>query len=288
MQLPNVVAGLWRLHEWGLDVPARVRWIEQALEAGVDTFDYADIYGGYGVEALFGEALAAAPGLRERLRIVTKFGIKLVSPARPAHGVKSYDSSRAHIVTSVENALAALRTDRIELLLVHRPDWLAHPDEIAAAFDELHRAGKVLAFGASNHTPRQFGMLHRRFALATHQFEFSALQMQALADGTLEQGADLGLRPMAWSPLGGGRLFAEGDEQARRVRGELEVIGRRLGVAPATVAYAWVMRHPARPVPVTSTRRIEGLREAIAAVAIELPREDWYGIWQASMGHELP
>jgi predicted oxidoreductase len=288
MNLPDVVAGLWRLHEWDLALPVRVRWIEQALEVGVDTFDHADIYGGYSVEALFGEALAAAPGLRGRLRIVTKCGIRLVAPARPAHGVKHYDSSRGHIVASVESSLAALRTDRIDMLLVHRPDWLAHPDEVASAFDALRRAGKVLAFGVSNHTPRQLEMLHRRLPLATHQFEFSALQMQALADGRLEQCVDLGLRPMLWSPLGGGRLFRGADAQALRVRAVLAAIGARLGVAPASVAYAWLMRHPARPVPVTGTQRIDGLREALSARTLELSREDWTRIWQASMGHEVP
>ena len=294
MQLPDVVAGLWRLHEWNLDVPARVRWIEQALALGIDTFDHADIYGGYTVEALFGEALAAAPGLRERLKVVTKCGIRLVSPARPAHAVKCYDSSREHIVASVERSLAALRTDRIDLLLIHRPDWLAHPDDIAAAFDALARAGKVLAFGVSNHTPRQLEMLQRRLprtprtTLVAHQLECSVLQMQALADGTLEQCVDLGVRPMAWSPLGGGRLFAGDDEQARRVRAVLEDLGQQHGVAPATVAHAWLLRHPARIVPVTGTRRIEGLREAAAARSLVLPREQWYRLWQASLGHEVP
>lgn len=291
MNLPDVVAGLWRLHEWNLDVPARVRWIEQALELGIDTFDHADLYGGYTVEALFGEALAAAPGLRARLKVVTKCGIRLGSPARPEHAVKCYDSSREHIVASVDRSLVALRTDRIDLLLIHRPDWLAHPDDIAAAFDMLARAGKVLAFGVSNHTPRQLEMLHRRLPrtpLVAHQLECSVLQMQALADGTLEQCVDLGARPMAWSPLGGGRLFAGDDEQARRVRAVLEDVGRQHGVAPATVAYAWLLRHPARIVPVTGTRRIEGLREAAAARSLVLPREQWYQLWQASMGHEVP
>lgn len=288
MHLSDVAAGLWRLHEWGLDIPARVRWIEQALELGIDTFDHADLYGDYTVEALFGEALAAAPGLRDRLTLVTKCGIRPLSPARPAHAVKHYDSSPAHVMASVEVSLRALRTDRIDLLLVHRPDVLADPDALAAVFDALRRAGKVLHFGVSNHSPAQLATLHRRFALDVHQFEFSVLQMRALADGTLEQCTDLGLRPMAWSPLAGGRLYAGDDEQARRIRATLAGIAARHGVAPATVAHAWVMRHPSRPVPVTGTRRPEGLAEAAAAMSLTLDREDWYGLWQASMNHELP
>jgi len=165
--LSPVVAGAWRMASWGWDVPARVRWIEQCLALGVTSFDHADIYGGYSVEALFGQALAAAPGLRERIQIVTKCGIKLVSPARPAHRIKSYDSGRAHVTESVENSLRALHTDRIDLLLIHRPDALMDPDELADTFHALRAAGKVREFGVSNHAPSQFAMLRRRLALAT-------------------------------------------------------------------------------------------------------------------------
>jgi predicted oxidoreductase len=289
LKLSPTVAGLWRLGEWGLDTPGLVRWIEQALELGVTSFDHADIYGGYTVEARFGEALAAAPGLRERLQIVTKCGIKLVGPARPAHRIKSYDSSRAHIMASVDASLRALRTDRIDLLLLHRPDLLMDPDEVADTFRHLLAAGKVLHFGVSNHTPGQLALLRKRHPLVTNQVEFSPLQMQALADGTLEQCLDLGLRPMIWSPLGGGRLFSDsGDAQVQRVRAVLAELAARHGVSEATVAYAWLLRHPSRPVPVTGSGRIEALREATAAQNVSLSAEDWYAIWQASMGHEVP
>jgi predicted oxidoreductase len=288
MNLSPIIAGLWRLHEWGLDVPARVRWIEQALELGITSFDHADIYGGYTVESLFGEALAAAPGLRERLQIVTKCGIKLQHPARPQHALKSYDSSREHLLASVDNSLRALRTDRIELLLLHRPDLLMQPDELADTCRRLLAAGKVLRFGVSNHTPGQVAMLRKRLDLATHQIEFSPLQMKALADGTLEQCVDLGLRPMIWSPLAGGRLFTGPDEQAERVRAVLHELAARHGVAPATLAYAWILRHPSRPWPITGSGRIQALREAVAALPLQLPAEDWYRVWQASMGHEVP
>jgi predicted oxidoreductase len=161
MNLSPIVAGVWRLLEWKLDTPGLVRWIEQALDLGITSFDHADVYGGYRVEAAFGEALAAAPALRQRLQIVTKCGIKLLSPARPSHAVKHYDTSRAHITASVENSLRALRTDRIDLLLIHRPDALMDADEVAQTFAQLRAAGKVLHFGVSNHTPSQFALLHR-------------------------------------------------------------------------------------------------------------------------------
>lgn len=257
MKLSAIVAGTWRLNEWKLDPPGLVRWIEQALELGITSFDHADVYGGYSVEAAFGDALAASPGLRKRIQLVTKCGIKIVAPARPQHAVKSYDTSRAHITASVENSLRALRTDRIDLLLIHRLDALMDPDEVASTFATLREQGKVLHFGVSNHLPPQFAMLHRRIALATHQIELSPLRMAALDDGTLDQASDLGLPPMIWSPLGGGRLFRARDEQSQRVRAVLEELGRAHGVSAATVAYAWIRRHPSKPIPITGSGRVE-------------------------------
>jgi predicted oxidoreductase len=287
MKLSPIVAGTWRLHQWGREPAALVRWIEEALELGITSFDHADIYGGYTVEALFGQALANAPGLRERLQIVTKCGIKIVSPQRPVHAIKSYDSSRAHVVASVEASLRALHTDRIDLLLIHRPDLLLEPDELADTFRLLLAAGKVLHFGISNHTPGQLALLRKRLPVATHQIEFSPLQMRALADGTLEQCVDLGLRPMIWSPLGGGRLFTGSDDQAQRVRGLLAELGAGRGVSAATMAYAWILRHPSRPIPITGSGRVAALREAVAALDIRLSAEDWYRVWQSSIGHEV-
>lgn len=287
MTFSPVVAGVWRAHDWGLDAAGLGAWMAQALDLGITTFDHADIYGGYTIEAMFGEALARAPGLRHRMQIVTKCGIKLVSPQRPSHAIKSYDSSREHVLASVDASLRALRTDRIDLLLMHRPDLLMDPDELADTFRHLLAAGKVLHFGVSNHTPGQLAMLRRRHPLVTHQIEFSPLQMRALADGTLEQCVDLGLRPMAWSPLGGGKLFGGHDEQVQRVRGVLQQLGQARGASVATMAYAWLMRHPSRPLPVTGTGRTEGLREAVAAVNVQLSAEEWYRVWQASIGHEV-
>jgi predicted oxidoreductase len=286
--LSPIVAGVWRLPEWGLDAASLARWIEQAVDLGITTFDHADIYGGYSVEAAFGEALDSAPGLRDRLRLVTKCGIKLVSPTRPSHAIKSYDTSRAHITASVENSLRALRTDRIDLLLIHRLDALMDPDEVAATFGALRESGKVLHFGVSNHTPQAFAMLHRRLPLVTNQIEFSPLQMGALADGTLDQATDLARPPMVWSPLAGGRVASGQDEQAQRVRAVLEDLGRSRGVSAATIAYAWIRRHPARPVPVTGSRRAEALREAVAALEVSLSAEEWYRVWQANMGRDVP
>jgi predicted oxidoreductase len=288
-RLSPIVAGCWRLAEWGWTPQQTLAWIEQCAELGVTSFDHADIYGGYTVEARFGEALALAPALRERLQLVTKCGIRQVSPQRPAHRLKSYDTSRAHLVASVENSLRALRTDRIDLLLIHRPDPLMDAGEIAQAVDALQRAGKLLHVGVSNFTPAQFELLDAAVPLATNQIQLHPLHRDPLTDGTLDQAQRLRRRPMIWSPLAGGRLLG-GDESeaAQRVRWVLGSVAARLGVTPATLAFAWLMRHPSQPLPVAGSHRIEALREATAALDLDLSREDWAEIWQAGAGHPVP
>lgn len=288
LNLSPIVAGCWRMAEWNLDAAQRLRWIGQALDLGIDSFDHADIYGDYSVEALFGEALALQPGLRSRIRLISKCGIKLASAQRPVHAIKSYDSSRAHVLASVDGSLRALRTDHLDLLLIHRPDLLMDADELAATFAELKAAGKVLHVGVSNHTPAQLALLHARHPLATHQVELSPLHLPPLDDGTLEQCQALRMRPMLWSPLAGGRLFAGADERAVRVRAVLADLGRRHGGASlATMAYAWLLRHPTRPWPIAGSGRVQGLREAADALRIELSAQEWYEVWQASAGRDV-
>lgn len=287
LELSPIVAGLWRSASWKLNIQERVRWIEQALELGITTFDHADIYGDYGAEALFGEALKAAPVLRERMQVVTKCGIRLRSAERP-YRVNYYDTSAAYVRAQVEQSLVKLHTEQLDLVLIHRPDYLMDAAALAAVFATLTREGKVAHWGVSNHTASQFALLHQHHPLATNQVELSPLTMDALEDGTLDQAQQLGLRPMIWSPLGGGRLFHGDDPQILRLRGEMEPIATRLGISLATLAYAWILRHPSRPYPITGSGRIDGLREAVAALDVRLDAEDWYAIWTASKGHAVP
>ena len=287
LALSPIVAGLWRIAEWKLDVQARVRWIEQALELGIDSFDHADIYGDYRAEALFGEAIKAAPALRGRMQLVTKCGIRLRSASRP-YKINHYDTSAAYVRAQVEQSLRNLRTERLDLVLIHRPDCLMDAAALADTFRTLSREGKVAHWGVSNHTTSQFALLQACHPLATNQVELSPLAMGALDDGTLDQAQQLGLRPMIWSPLGGGRLFSGEDEQAMRVRTEMNAIATRLGISLTTLAFAWILRHPSRPHPITGTGRVDGLREAVAALEVQLGAEDWYAIWTASKGHPVP
>ena len=287
LDLSPIVAGLWRIADWNLDVAQRVRWIEEALALGIHTFDHADIYGDYRAEALFGEALRAAPGLRGRRQLVTKCGIRLRSAQRP-YRLNHYDTSAAYVRGQVEQSLRNLHTEQLDLVLIHRPDYLMDAAALADTFAALTGEGKVTHWGVSNHTASQFALLHQHHPLATNQVELSPLHLDALDDGTLDQAQQLGLRPMIWSPLGGGRLFGGDDPKALRVRSEMATIAARLGTTIATLAYAWILRHPSRPHPITGTGRIDGLREAVAALDLRLDAEDWYAIWTAGKGHPVP
>jgi len=290
-QVSRLVLGAWRLIDAGLDDAAVRELIAAAADLGITTVDHADIYGDYQVETRFGEALRTAPDLKRRLQIVTKCGIKLVSGRRPTHRLKHYDTSRAHITASVDASLQALGVERIDLLLLHRPDPLMDADETAGALDGLIAAGKVAHVGVSNFSGAQFGLLASRLhaPLVTNQIELSLLHPAPFADGTLDDCQRLRIAPMAWSPLGGGRLFRHDDPVAGRVRGALESVRTQIGAGSIEqVAYAWLLAHPARIVPVTGTTRIDRLRDAAQSVRLSLDRLQWFALWEAATGQPVP
>ncbi|WP_374581558.1 aldo/keto reductase family oxidoreductase [Pseudoduganella sp.] len=287
LNLSRVVAGMWRMTEWDMTPQQRLDFIEQCIALGVTSFDHADIYGGYGVEGLFGEALALKPSLRAQIQIVSKCGIKLVAGRRPAHTIQHYDTSAAHIAASVENSLKELRTDYLDLLLIHRPDPLMDFDEVAAAFQRLRAEGKVKEFGVSNFSRHQFETLNKRIPLATNQVEFSPLHLDPLFDETFDGLQDLAVRPMIWSPLGGGRLFTAGDEQGERLRLKIKEIADELNRPFASVVFAWIMQLPCKPVPLTGSGRIESIKVAVEATQFQLSRPQWFEILRAARGHEV-
>ena len=291
LELSRLAYGLWRLAEWEMDTAAVRQRIQLCLEQGVTTFDHADIYGDYTCEIIFGKALQEDPSLRDQMELVTKCGIKLISPNRPDHRVKHYDTSTEHIIRSAENSLKNLHTDHIDLLLIHRPDPLMNADEVAAAFESLKKAGKVLHFGVSNFTTHQLRLLQSRldFPLATNQVELSVMQFDVLHDGTVDYCQQMRIAPMAWSPYGGGDLFTSDSEKARRVRETLQEIGEATGGAtPDQVALAWILAHPANIIPIIGTGKRNRLLSALQSEAVELSREDWFRIWSASTGTDIP
>ncbi|HLJ38362.1 MAG TPA: aldo/keto reductase [Steroidobacteraceae bacterium] len=280
--------GMWRLaDQQGESVRSRV---EAALEAGCTLFDTADIYGyhrgrGFGIaESLLGGLLREAPQLRERMVLATKAGI---APPAP------YDSSRQYLIAACDASLRRLNVECIDLFQIHRPDLLTHPAEVARALDELRRAGKIRAAGVSNYSAAQFEALahHLPFALASVQNELSPLAIEALTDGTLDAAMKHGAAVIAWSPLAQGRLMPGGladSARTERVIAALESIAQRAGVSRAAVAYAWVMAHPARPIPLIGSQNPANIRAARAAYGVDLTREEWYRVLVAARGAPMP
>ncbi len=282
--------GMWRFA--GADLATARARVDAALECGCTLFDTADVYGlggstGFGgAEALLGEVLRAEPALRERMVIATKAGI---TPPIP------YNSTTAYLVAACEASLRRLGVDCIDLFQIHRPDLLAHPGEVAAAFDRLRTAGKIRAAGVSNYSALQIDSLcaHLPFELATLQPEFSPLAIEPLTDGVLDVALRRGIAVLAWSPLGQGRLGtasgrSSGDARVDAVNTALDAVAERAGVARAAVAYAWIMAHPTRAIPLVGSQKPDRIREAAGAYGVELTREEWYRILAASRGAPMP
>lgn len=289
LEFSRFAFGFWRLMDWNRSPAEVLDLIHALLDLGVTTFDHADIYGDYQCEAAFGAALALEPALRDRIEIVTKCGIKL--PSWPGNTLPHYDTTKAHILQSVENSLQRLRVETIDVLLIHRPDPFMDADETAAAFEALHQSGKVRYFGVSNFLPAQFDLLQSRLELplVTNQVEFSVMHLDPLYDGTFDQMQRLHVAPQAWSPLAGGRLFTGEDERTVRVRETLMQVGNDLGgYTLDQVALAWILAHPVRVQPVIGTGKLERVRSAVAAANLTLSREQWFTILRASHGHDVP
>lgn len=292
-EFSRLAYGTWRL--LNDDAPptprALLERLQRCADLGITTIDTAEIYGKYRVEEALGAALALDRGLRGRLEIVTKGGIYVPNAFHPERKVAFYDASGARLVRSLEKSLRFLGTDHVELLLVHRPDWLTSPDDTAEGLNRLLRDGKILAAGASNYNVHQFEALNSRMdrPLVTNQVEFGLLHMDPMYDGVTDQCQRLGIAPMAWSPLGGGRLLRDDYEEAVRVqRAAREMADRYDGASVEELAYAWLLAHPSRPVPVIGTNKVERIERAARAVGLRLAREDWYGLWTAAQGRRIP
>jgi predicted oxidoreductase len=289
----RLVYGTWRiLNDATPPTPQQLlERLQRCADLGITTIDTAEIYGKYQVEEAIGAALALDPGLKQRLEIVTKAGIYVPNSFHPARKVSYYDASGARLIKSLEKSLRFLGVDQVELLLVHRPDWLTSPDDTAQGLNRLLKDGKIRAAGVSNYNVHQFEALDARMdqPLVTNQVEFSLLRMDPIQDGVLDQCMRLGISPMAWSPLGGGRLVRGDDEAGARVAQVVAEIGERHGGATVDqIAYAWIMAHPSRPAPIIGSSKVERIESAARAAAITLSREDWYALWTAAQGRRIP
>jgi predicted oxidoreductase len=276
----RIISGAWR---WNLEEAKVEQLIKASLDANITTFDHADIYGDHSNEEIFGNVLKKNPGLRKQMQIVTKCGIKFCSGKRPKTWVKHYDTSRDNILWSADNSLKMFNTDHVDLLLIHRPDPLLNPEEVAAAFDELRASGKVLHFGVSNFTPLQFEMLqsYLSFPLVTNQIELSVTCHGALFDGTMDVLMKNRAGAMAWSPLGGGKLIKEGTQ-------ELFNKASKYGATPSQLSLAWLLRHPGNIFPVVGTTKPERITESAKAADITMDTQDWFEMLRAVQGKEMP
>lgn len=282
IEVSSLAWGHWRLAPGDVGVLAHA-----ALDAGIDFFDTADIYGfdginGFGAaEEAFGAALAREPGLRDRIVIATKGGIV---PGVP------YDSSASYLESAIDASLRRLKIETIDVWQVHRPDILTHPEEIAAAAERAHAAGKLRAFGVSNFRVGQIAALAAitRVPLASSQPELSALRIDPFTNGESDQAIALDLALLAWSPLGGGELATPVSARAKAVVAALDAVGHEQGVSRAAVALAWIMAHPARPIPIIGSQNAERIKDAAEAMRVRWSRPSWYAVLVAAREEPLP
>ncbi len=288
LTLSRIVYGMWRLTD-GDTSPGHVQAkVEACLDQGITTMDQADIYGGYAAEEVLGAAFATAPGLRDRCEIVTKCGI--VGPAgRYADApVKHYDTSATHIARSVDHSLRLMGIERIDLLLIHRPDPLMDPDATGRALDDAVASGKVGAVGVSNFRPHDFTLLQSRMErpLVTNQIEMSLGHVAPFTNGDLAFMQERRLHPMAWSPLGGGALMT-GTSGHTPLRTALVHMAQEAGVDMAAVAVAWLLAHPAGILPIMGTNNPERIRALSEAGRVPMDRTAWYSLYTHALGHEV-
>jgi predicted oxidoreductase len=279
--------GMWRLAEDGRTAADAAKLVHAALDAGITFLDTADIYGfdgakGFGdAEALLGEVLAADASLRDKMVLATKGGIL---PPLP------YDQSAAYLKKAIDDSLRRLRVDSVDLWQIHRPDILAHPQEVARVLDDAVASGKVKALGVSNFTVHQIAALNHFLGhkLVSTQPEISPLRITCFENGELDQAMMLGLTPLAWSPLGGGRLAAPETPRDKAVAAALDTVAAAQGVSRTVAAYSWLMAHPAGTIPIIGSQNPARIVEGAAALTVRWTREDWYAVLVAARGERLP
>jgi predicted oxidoreductase len=287
LSFSRLVYGMWRLAD---DSDTSVKHVDAkinaALDQGITTFDQADIYGGYTAEAVMGTAIKANPSLRQRMEIVSKCDIVIDAGRHSGARVKHYNTRAAHITASVDASLSEMGVDEIDVLLVHRPDPLMDHHETGAVLDALVDAGKVRAVGVSNFRPWDWNLLQSamRHPLVTNQIELSLKHIQPFTNGDLAFHQQHGHVVMAWSPLGGGDLMTASNELTHR----LDSIATRCGVDRAAVATAFLLAHPAKIAPVLGTNSLDRISAISAAETVQLDRQDWFSLYEAALGSEVP
>ncbi|MEN0116303.1 MAG: aldo/keto reductase [Agrobacterium cavarae] len=287
LSFSRIVYGMWRIGDDADTSPRHVQAkIEACLEQGITTMDQADIYGGYTAEAILGNGLREAPSLRDRIEIVTKCGIVAPAGRHSSARVKHYDTGAKHINESVEASLRDMNTDRIDLLLIHRPDPMMDPEETGETLDALVASGKVRSVGVSNFRPWDFSLLQSNMTeeLVTNQIEISLAETSAFTNGDLAYLQERALPVMAWSPLGGGSLMGKDGPLSEA----LERIAQDKNVDAAAVAVAWLLAHPAKILPVMGTNNLARIAAISDAEKVEMDRQTWFELYTLANGREVP
>ena len=280
--------GFWRLLEAKLSIPQLDDLVNSAVDSGIIIMDHADVYGQYQCEEIFGKVLKNNPSLRPKIQLVSKCGIKFNCPTTPQYAIKHYDLSAKSITASVNNSLKNLGTEYLDVLLIHRPSPLMNADEIGETLTQLRLEGKVRTFGVSNFTPSQFALLESRVHLITNQVQFSPLYNQPFYDGTLDQLQENHLRPMAWSPLAGGRLFYPTTDKEVAMAGLLTELAAKYNAKIEQIALAWILKHPTQIIPILGTQNVARIKDAAAATQVDLEVEDWFKVLEVANGSRVP
>ena len=288
MDFSKIIVGVMRWGIWGANHSESgvQKLIETSLEEDLYTFDHADIYGGYTTEELFGNAFSEMKINREKIQLITKCGICMPSEKKN-FPLKYYNYSKEYILNQVDESLKNLKTDYIDLLLLHRPSPLINPEEIAAAFGILRSSGKVGDFGVSNFTTSQFDLISKYFPqLVTNQVEVSLTETKAFYDGTIDQMMLKKLQPMAWSVMG--TYFSEDSERTARIKSVLEVLTKKYNAEEAQLLLAFLLKHPSKIIPIIGTSKVESIKSLKKSLQINLEIEDWFSLLEASLGHDVP
>ncbi|WP_417557428.1 aldo/keto reductase [Mesoflavibacter zeaxanthinifaciens] len=288
MNFSKIIAGTMTWGQWGkqLSKQEMIDLMHHCLENNIHTFDHADIYGDYSTEADFGNAFAESGIKRSQIELVSKCGIQYIGKSRPDLKVKHYNYTKEYIVWSAENSLKHLKTDYLDLLLLHRPSPLMQPEVIAEAISTLKKEGKIKSFGVSNFTPSQTDLLNKYVGVEVNQIEFSLTQHTAMHDGTLDHMMLNNIQPMSWSPLG--YVFKEDTEQTRRIHKQLAALLDKYNATEDQLLLAWILKHPSNIIPVVGTTTKQRLKDAYTATKIDLELEDWFLILVACQGHKVP
>ncbi|WP_026728275.1 aldo/keto reductase [Flavobacterium denitrificans] len=285
--LSPIISGTmnWGIWDKNLSAKEMENLIQISIENKITTFDHADIYGDYTTEAEFGKAFKASKISREKLQLITKCGIQLVNENRNTK-IKHYDYSRDYIIWSAEESLKKLKTDFIDVFLLHRPSPLMQADEIAEAVEKLKSDGKIIDFGLSNFTSSQTELIRQKTEVSFNQVQFSATHFEPMLDGSLDYMQTHGIRPLSWNPLG--TVFREDTKKTRRLKKLFSTLLEKYHLGADTLLLAWILKHPAGVIPIAGTVNVARIQALLKAVELDMDKEDWFAIWTESMGDDVP